>query len=157
MSQPALLVLACALALPLAAQEHSEHAAPGQSAQPAQPAEQPGQQSHDMHARMQAMHEQMARIHATQDAEERERLMHEHMQAMHESMGMMARMGQEPGNQGSSGQSRCAQGDMPCRLQEMQRQHGMLQQRMGAMQGLMEQMMEHLREAESDNRRERRR
>jgi hypothetical protein len=38
---------------------------------------------------MDAMREQMAQIHATQDPQERQRLMHEHMRSMHQGMMMM--------------------------------------------------------------------
>jgi hypothetical protein len=62
----------------------------GQDTQPTPQTEQMQQ----MQTRMQAMREQMARIHATDDPEERQRLMQEHMRTMHEEMTMMGqRMG----------------------------------------------------------------
>ena len=62
--------------------EH-QHDSAGQAA--AKPA-------HDMHAHMQKMREQMARIRAETDPKEKERLMQEHMQAMEKSMSMMQDM-----------------------------------------------------------------
>ena len=147
MSKAISLALMYLSALPLAAQEHADHAAPPPAAQPAAPSQQ-GSPTHDMRAHMQAMHEQMERIHAAQDPEERQRLMSEHMQSMQESMGMMGRMGQSAPAESPRGQSQCAQGDMPCRMQEMQTQHGMMQERMSTMHQLMEQMVEHMRAAE---------
>ena len=105
---------ACALTLPLvlAAQEpaapasehvqHEQHAAP-----PAEAAA--GEHSMAaMHEHMREMREQMARIHATENSAERQRLMHEHMQSMQRHMDMMGAMrGQEPGP------GRCAEGEAP--------------------------------------------
>jgi hypothetical protein len=162
----------CALSLPFAAAaqnrdgpaegQRSEHEQHAQAAGETAPN---GQSTAAMHEHMQAMREQMARIHAAQDTEERQRLMHEHMQSMQQHMQMMGRMGQEP--DAAPGTSRCTEGDMACRMQEMQAQNGMMQQRMRTMQDrmesmqqLMREMMDHLRENEAqdtDDRRERRR
>ena len=151
-------LVGCALLLPFAAagqnagvpaesqqSEHEQHAqSPG--------GEPPGEQSMAaMHEHMQTMREQMARIHAAQDPDERQRLMQEHMQSMQQHMQMMGRMGGEPDRA-----TRCAQGDMACRMQEMQAQSGMMQQRMRTMQDrlesmeqLLQQMLDHLRENET--------
>jgi hypothetical protein len=102
------------------------------------------EQMQQMQARMQAMHEQMARIQATQDPEERSRLMQEHMQSMHQSMMMMGGMmggsmthGQEPS---------CQHGDVECRLNQMQTRQQMMGQHMGMMQQMMQHMMEQMME-----------
>jgi hypothetical protein len=98
---------------------------------------------------MQTMQAQMDRIHATQDPEERQRLMDEHMRSMREGMSMMGEMMR--GGMGSGGSrtgetGHCAQSDMQCRMQGMQAQQGMTEQRMGMMQMMMEQMMGRMRE-----------
>jgi hypothetical protein len=154
------LVLAAQDGPPAAGQhaqaEHEQHAQASNGAPQGEPA------MAAMHAHMQAMREQMARIQGAQDPGERQRLMHEHMQSMHQHMQMMGRTAAEP-----SRAAACAQDDMTCRLQEMQAQNGAMRQRMGAMQGrmesieqLMQQMLDHLREHETQDageRRERRR
>ena len=99
-------------------------------------------QMQQMQSHMQAMHEQMARIHATTDPTERQRLMQEHMQTMHEGMTMMGQMMQGPMAQGQARQ--CAEGDTECRMDQMQMQQQMMGQRMGMMQQMMEQMMERM-------------
>jgi hypothetical protein len=99
-------------------------------------------QMQQMQSQMQAMHEQMARIHATTDPGERQRLMQEHMQTMHEGMTMMGQMMQGPMTQGQARQ--CAQSDTECRMDQMQTQQQMMGQRMGMMQQMMEQMMERM-------------
>lgn len=103
---------------------------------------QPTPQTEQMQTRMQAMREQMARIHATEDPEERQRLMQEHMRSMHEGMMMMGRMMGGPGAQEPMRQ--CQEGDTECRMSQMQMQQQMMGQRMGMMQQMMEQMMEQM-------------
>ncbi len=152
-----LIALLCTSALPLAAQRagqgaaeqhsHDEQAGAAATEQAAPAPGMPG-----MHEHMQLMREQMARVHAAQDPEERQRLMHEHMQSMQQHMAMMGRMAANPA-EGAPGATRCAQGDMPCRMSELQTQHGMMQQRMQEMQQLMEQMMQHLSERAVDDER----
>ena len=106
-----------------------------------------------MQARMQAMREQMERIQATKDPEERERLMHEHMQTMQQNMTMMGEMMRAPiaGNSGGPGnQARpCAQSDTECRMGQMQMQQGMMGERMNMMQQMMQQMMAHMMHEET--------
>jgi hypothetical protein len=96
------------------------------------------EQMAQMQKNMDAMHEQMARIHATQDPQERQRLMHEHMQNMHQGMMMMGQMGQ------GEAPRPCAAGDTECRMNQMQTQQQMMGQRMGMMQQMMQQMMEQM-------------
>ena len=150
----------CAWALPLAIgaqddsappaahSEHEQHAAP-----PGEPAASDDHSMAAMHEHMREMREQMARIQATQDPEERQRLMHEHMQSMQQHMQMMGSMG---ARQEAASPSRCAEGDAPCRMDEMRAANGMMQQRMrmmedwlDSMQQLMQQMMEHERADEA--------
>ena len=128
-------LIAALLLLPLTAmaQAPSEHGH-GETATPPQ--------MEQMQSHMQAMHEQMARIHATTDPEERQRLMQEHMQTMHEGMAMMGQMMQGPMAQGQARQ--CAQGDTQCLMDQMQMQQQMMGQSMGMMQQMMEQMMERM-------------
>jgi hypothetical protein len=100
------------------------------------------EQMAQMQRNMDAMHEQMARIHATQDPQERQRLMHDHMQNLHQGMMMM---GQMMGPMGQGGAPRaCAEGDTECRMNQMQMQQQMIGQRMGMMQQMMQQMMEQM-------------
>jgi periplasmic protein CpxP/Spy len=146
----------CALAPPLVvtaqgdvvpAAEHEQHlrppgdAATGEHSMPA------------MHEHMREMREQMARIQAAEDPVERQRLMHEHMQSMQQHMQMMGSMRAE---QQAGSASRCAEGDAMCRMDEMRAENGMMGQRMRmledrleSMQQLMQQMMDHLDEAQS--------
>ena len=153
-----LIALLCTSALPLAAQRaeqgaaeqhagHGQHAGAAATEQAAPAAGMPG-----MHEHMQLMREQMARIHAAQDPEERQRLMHEHMQSMQQHMTMMGRMATSAGESAPRA-APCAQGDMPCRMGELQTQHGVMQQRMQEMQQLIEQMMQHLSERAADDER----
>ena len=74
--------------------------------------------------RMKSMQAQMDRIHQNSDPKEREKLLAEHMKSMQEGMQMMRGMG--GGRHGAAG-------------------HGaeMMQGRMGMMQMMMDQMLEH--------------
>ena len=167
MSKYSIILSVCAFALPLAvvaqggapsAAQHAEHDQHAQSSGEAQSSVEPASGGHSMaamHEHMQAMREQMARIHAAQDPEERERLMHEHMQSMQQHMQMMGRMGQGS-EAGSRPETRCSAGDVACRTDELQSQHESMRQSMSEMRELMGQMMEHLRATtESSERRER--
>lgn len=96
-----------------------------------------------MQARMQEMHALMERIHGTEDPAERQRLMAEHMRAMHDGMSMMGRMmGSDGGGPGRGAQ--CAQDDTECRMRRMQGEQQMMGERMGMMQTMMAQMMDHM-------------
>ena len=126
--------------------EHEQHAA-------ASPEAESGDHSMDtMHEHMLQMREQMERIRAAQDPAERQRLMHEHMQSMHQHMQMMGAMRAEP-RPGAA--SRCAEGDPACRLDELRTENGvmrermrMMEERLASMQHVMQQMMDHLGEAQ---------
>jgi hypothetical protein len=151
------LVVICALGMPFAApaQDHGAPAAePSEHEQHVGPAaETPAthQTMAAMQEHMRAMREQMARIQATEDPAERQRLMQEHMQSMQQTMRMMGSMHAQ--QRGSGG--RCAETDAPCRMDEMQAENRMMRQRMGtmeermqSMQQLMGEMMDHLGEAQ---------
>ena len=148
----------CALGMPLAAaaqereppatepSQHEQHIGPSAEA----PATQHSMAA--MHGHMLEMRQQMARIQATGDLVERQRLMHEHMQSMQQHMNMMGAM--HPEEQRGSG-SRCAENDAPCRMDEMRAENTMMRQRMGMMedriestQQLLREMMDHLDEAQ---------
>lgn len=100
-----------------------------------------------MQTHMQAMQEQMARIHGTEDPAERQRLMTEHMTAMHQGMAMMGQMMQGGMSPGSMQQ--CQSGDTECQLGQMQTQQRMMGQQMGMMQQMMQQMMDHMMEGQA--------
>jgi hypothetical protein len=125
--------------------EHEQHVGPSAETLPGQ-APMAG-----MHEQMLAMREQMARIHATQDPAERQRLMHEHMQSMQQAMHMMGTMHAQQRRSGG----RCEEADAPCRMNEMQAENETMRQRMSAMesrldsmQQLMREMMDHVDEAQ---------
>jgi hypothetical protein len=86
-----------------------------------------------IHERIQAMQQQMEKIHASEDANERHRLMHEHMQSMRDAMMMMHTMGRPMMQHGTK--------DGAC-----------IEHRMEIMRMMMEQMMEHqsVQEASSE-------
>ena len=139
------VIAALAMSLPVTAQEHSEaNASVDQQAPMMMP---------KMHEHMQAMHEQMEKIHATDDAEERKRLMHEHMQSMRSAMAMMGEMdppmmqqdheaGDGAGHQ--HGMSKCTDDSAQCaQMNAMADRQGNMMQRMEMMQMMMGQMMEH--------------
>ena len=77
-----------------------------------------------MHEWMQVMQQQMEKIHASEDGNERHRLTHEHMQSMRDAMMMMHTMGRPMMQHGSE--------DGAC-----------IEHRMEIMRMMMEQMMEH--------------
>ena len=92
---------------------------------------------------MRKMQTQMEQIRATKDDKERERLMDEHMKTMQEGMGMMRNMGggmmqgmTDGGTRGAGPDAMApGSGDMPGRMDMMER-------RMDMMQMMMEQMTE---------------
>ena len=127
-------------------------------AQPADPPRSGGQQSgmgmqgggmmddrttERLQENMRKMQTQMEQIRATKDDKERERLMDEHMKTMREGMGMMRNMGggmmqgMTDGGARSGGPDGMApgSGDMPSRMEMMER-------RMDMMQTMMEHMTE---------------
>ncbi len=79
----------------------------------------------NMHGHMKKMREIMADIHDAGSKEERQALMKKHMKAMHEGMNMMAGMGGAHDGKNKE----CAE---------------MMEKRMKMMQGMMEQMNEHM-------------
>jgi hypothetical protein len=162
------LAAACALVTAFAAgaqdrpaAEHSEHEQHAAGSAEPRAADRP---MAGMQERMGQMREQMARIHATEDPAERERLMHEHMQSMQQHMQMMGSARAEPG---PLAPSRCAAGDAECRMEEMRAENGMarehmrmLDDRLASIEQLLQQMLEHQRAQEEQNaasRRDRRR
>jgi hypothetical protein len=151
---------------PLSTGAQHDHSAGGAPAHREQ-TEAPPAAHGSMHEHMETMREQMARIRATEDPAERERLMQEHMRSMEEHMRtMMARAPSSSGNDEAPA-TRCADGDMQCRMRELESREQMrarsmssMEERMSHMQEMMGQMMEHLREQEpsrDEDRRERRR
>ncbi len=105
-----------------------------------------------MHEHMQTMRQQMEKIHASEDPEERKRLMHEHMQSMRSAMTMMGKMSGSmmqseqmggPGmNHGHQAQ-RCKEDTDQCKqMNEMVDRQRHMEQRVSMMQMMMQQMME---------------
>jgi protein CpxP len=95
-----------------------------------------------MHKTMGKMQEQMAKIRSTSDPAERQKLMLEHMSTMREAMGTMMKTGgpgtgmMPGGGMMSNSPTAPAQSEMPGRM-------GTIEQRMGMMQMMMDQMMQH--------------
>jgi protein CpxP len=92
-----------------------------------------------MHEHMQTMEAMMTKIKNEKDPEKRRALMEEHMQAMQNGMHMMnggMKMGTKP--------SKMDEMDMDKRID-------MMGQKMGMMQKIMEQMMEHAAQANKDS------
>jgi hypothetical protein len=151
----------CTLSLAVAAQEpatpaEGQHADHEQHAQAESAAPNGEHAMAGMHEHMLTMRGQMARIRAAEDPAERQRLLEEHMQSMERHMQMMDRMPRQPG--GERVATRCAEGDMGCRMLQMQAQTAsmrqsmrMMQDRMDSMQALMRQMLDHLHEGEAQH------
>lgn len=122
-----------------------------------------------MMRQMQEMHDQMGRIHATEDPHERRALLEKHMESMQGMMqmmhGMMGMMGGRGGMMGSGPQEQggmhspgtgmmggqggtAAPGgsNMQGMAERLHQRMNMMQDRMDTMQVLMEQMMENQRE-----------
>jgi hypothetical protein len=150
---------------------HHPGADPSQAA-PAPDDKAAGMKMEKMQDKMKKMQEQMAKIHATSDPKERERLMKEHMESMREGMksmhammdkGGMGMMGKKkprdeagaekdahqhgdnasPGTPAAGGQGgeMMMGGDMM--KGGMMKMHKKMQDRMDAMQKMMEQIIEH--------------
>lgn len=98
-----------------------------------------------MQGRMQAMRQQMERIHATDDPEERQRLMREHMESMHQGMQMM---GDPTGRQDPVAE--CEESDTDCRMQQMETHQEAMGRRMGTMRMMMQHMAEQQESAEDE-------
>lgn len=103
-----------------------------------------------MHGQMQKMRDHMAKIQATTDPAERQKLVQEHMQMMSEGMKMMNGMGggMMMGMMGDAdaGKDHEKSGSERC---SMMGDHGMMGKRMDMMQMMMEQMMEHQKAVEA--------
>jgi len=134
-------LLACTLAVPLShAAEEEDHAGhhPGTDAADEASA---APKKDKMHAKMKKMQEQMERIRASKDPEERQKLMQEHMESMREGMKAMRGMGRKPkGECPDEGDGEAAEkGGM---MGGMMKKHKLVEDRLDAMQKMMEQMLE---------------
>jgi hypothetical protein len=151
----------CALTAPLVAvaqdgaapgaerSEHEQHAAPSDQASPGD------QPMTAMHRHMLEMQAQMARIEATEDAGERQGLIEQHLQSMRQHMQMMGSMSAE---RRAATDSRCAQGDAACTMEEMRAAHGMtrermrtLEDRLASVEQLVQQMLDHQRAGDAQD------
>ena len=97
---------------------------------------------------MKKMQEQIEKIHASRDPKERQKLMKDHMDSMRESMKMMHGMGRKPRGApppeegGEKGMEKAGEmGEMTGGM--MKKKHKMMEDRLDAMQMMMEQMVEH--------------
>jgi|SRR5579859_146381 len=149
------LLLVSALAAPAVyAAEADDHAAhhPGadkDGAGPAQDDKAGSMKMDKMQEQMTKMHGQMEKIHATTDPQERRKLMDEHMQSMREGMKMMRGMGGDAMGGKKKGEPMMEEGGkgmdkdgMPMGMM-MRKRHKMMDDRLDAMQKMMEQMLEH--------------
>jgi len=142
-------VVTCLLAVPMASAQ--DQAAP---AKPAMSMPMDAQMS-QMHTNMTLMQSQMDTIHATTDPKERQKLMQAHMQTMQESMAMMRSMSKPMpmgGGQGGGmdmGGEKDKPGDKGMMGGDMMKHHQMMEERMGMMQTMMEQMLQHQQAMES--------
>lgn len=141
--------VACALAVPMASAQ--DQTAP---AKPTMDVQMDAQMS-QMQANMKDMQAQMAKIHATTNPKERQKLMQAHMQTMRDSMAMMGNMNKPMMMDGGQG------GGMPMGADkakpagkgmmggDMMKHHQMMEDRMGMMQMMMDQMLQHQQMMES--------
>jgi hypothetical protein len=111
-----------------------------QPARESQPSAEATPAMQKMQGQMRDMQALMDRIHSTTDPQERRRLMSEHMQSMQQGMTMMSQMMRGEGDTPAQPRE-CAQGDTECRMQRMQGQQEMMNQRMSMMQMMMQQMV----------------
>jgi len=156
-------VTACTLSsIPLASAQDT--ATP---AKPAMSMEMDAQMS-QMQTNMTKMQSQMTKIHATSDPKERQKLMQAHMQTMQESTAMMRTMDKPmrmaggqgtgmamggdkstPGQQGMMGGDMSTPGQQGMMGGDMMQRHQMMERRMGMMQMMMDQMLQHQQVMES--------
>jgi len=143
-------VIACALVVPVVASAQ-DTAAP---AKPAMSMPMDARMS-QMHTNMTLMQSQMDTIRATTNPQERQTLMQTHMQTMQESMAMMRDMskpmtmdGGQGGGMAMSG-DKGKTGDNGMMGGDMMKHHQMMQERMGMMQTMMDQMLQHQQVMES--------
>ena len=164
------IFLACLLAVPLAqAADDEDHAThhPGADQSHAAPApdeKAAGMKMDKMQDKMKKMQEQMAKIHATSDPKEREKLMREHMESMREGMKSMRAMmdkggmvgkkkprddagaekdAHQHGDNASPGTPAAGDQGGDMMMGGMMKMHKKMQDRMDAMQKMMEQIIEH--------------
>jgi hypothetical protein len=107
------------------ADDHAAHHPPAAAA----PDSAAPQQMQRMQANMKGMQDMMAKIQATKDPAERQKLMQEHSKAMHAQMQMMGGMG--------GGQMGMMKGG------DMMKEHQSMVDRMGMMEMMMGQMLQH--------------
>jgi len=158
------IVVSLALSSPLvwAASQGSKAAEQGMGPQMMQQGG--GMAQMPMMRQMQAMHDQMSRIHETEDPEERQELLMKHMQSMQGMMQMMHGMMGIMGGQGGMMSQRGMGGRAPGLMhgggtmnapgaggttdtrESIHERMDMLQERLDAMQTLMDQMMQNQRE-----------
>jgi len=104
-----------------------------------------GQQMSTMQANMKDMQAQMEKIRATTDPKERRKLMEAHMQAMQECMSTMREQDKPTMAMGGEQAAGMAMGgDKPKAGGDMMRHHQMMESRMGMMEMMMEQMLQHM-------------
>mgnify|MGYP001096200455 FL=1 len=143
------VVVACSLVVPMASAQDT--------AAPAKTAMSMPMDAHmsQMHTNMTLMQTQMDKIHATTNPKERKTLMQAHMQTMQESMAMMRSMSKPmpmDGSQGGGmamGGDKGQPGDKGMMGGDMMKRHQMMEERMGMMQTMMEQMLQHQQAMES--------
>lgn len=137
-------VVTCTLVTPMASAQDT--AAP---AKPAMSMPMDAQMS-QMHTNMTLMQSQMDTIHATTNPKERQKLMQAHMQTMQESMAMMRSMSKPMPMGGGQGGGMAMGGDKGKPGDKgMMKHHQMMEERMGMMQTMMEQMLQHQQAMES--------
>jgi len=142
-------IATCALSVPVASAQDT--AVPEQSAMGMDM----GRQMTQMQQNMAAMHVQMEQLRATTDPKERQRLLQAHMQAMQDNMKTMREMtgpmvmnGSKPGGMAMGGGKAMSDGK-PMAGGDMMQRHQMMENRMGMMQMMMEQMLQHQQAMES--------
>ncbi len=139
-------IMSGALAAPFASAQDKSLSAPAVSAQkkssPARQAMRVDMDMSQMQENVNTMRQQMEKLQATTDPQERQKLLQAHMQTMQESMqamhGMCGPMLMGDGQSGGakSGHKHTTRGDMTQRQEIMEK-------RMDMMQMMMEQMMQH--------------
>ena len=144
------MFLASMLALPIAqAADEEDHSAhhPGAGQEQADPAaddKAAGMKMDKMQKKMKKMQDLMAKIQSTDDPKERQKLMEEHMESMRDGMKMMRGMGGKPKGEHPAeggGEKDTDKGGMMGGM--MMKKHQMMEDRLDAMQKMMEQILEH--------------
>lgn len=142
-------VISCALVVPVAsAQDATVPSKPAMS----MPMD---AELSQMHTNMTLMQSQMDTIRATTNPKERQKLMQAHMQTMQESMAMMRNMSKPMTMDGGQGGGMAMNGDKGkpgdkgMMGGDMMKHHQMMEERMGMMQTMMVQMLQHQQMMES--------